>query len=580
MGYIGKVPADVLIDPHVDSAAITDGTIITADIANDAVTSAKLAENSVDSSELIDGSVDNSHLAGSIAVNKTLLTAGTGLTLSTNTLSVDAAQTQITSVGTLSSLSVSGQIGIGVSPNAPLQFSNDADTRKIVLYEGANNDYQFYGFGIEGSTLVYSTYTTSDDHVFFAGTGTSSRNELARITGGGTLKVKTSTFSTNIAEFLNPSGTTLVGAYCTGNPGSGQFYIKAAGGTTEVLLNSIGDSYLTGGSLGIGVTSPAYALDVRTSSGTASLQVRAPNDANARIRLIADNQDDNADNFQIIHTASDNDIEFQRWNGSAWRSDLIIDSSGNVGISNTNPQALLHVGSGTDTPFISATALVSNAGTTNLAIRNATSNIELLNYIDSAQGIIGCATNHPLIIRTNNANRITLANDGEFLFETARSGLSGAFVNDNGSTPYGIKIDFDSATPNNNTSYFITCQDSTNDKFIVYSDGDVQSRTNSYTGISDERLKENIVDATPKLDELNQVRVVNYNFIDEPDKKQLGVVAQELQGIFPKMVSEYGEDGYLGVKYSIFVPMLIKALQEADDKIDALTARIESLENT
>ena len=155
----------------------------------------------------------------------------------------------------------------------------------------------------------------------------------------------------------------------------------------------------------------------------------------------------------------------------------------------------------------------------------------------------------------------------------------GTFENDHSSTPYGIKLDFDSATPNNTTSYFITCQDSTNDKFIVYSNGAVQSRANSYTGISDERLKENIVDANPKLDELNQVRIVNYNFKDEPDKKQLGVVAQELQEIFPKMVSEYGEDGYLGVKYSIFVPMLIKALQEADDKIDALTARIEALES-
>ncbi len=41
------------------------------------------------------------------------MTAGTGLTLTTNTLSVDAAQTQITSVGTLSSLSVSGTLTLG-----------------------------------------------------------------------------------------------------------------------------------------------------------------------------------------------------------------------------------------------------------------------------------------------------------------------------------------------------------------------------------------------------------------------------------------------------------------------------------
>ena len=123
MAYIGKVPADVLIDPHVDSAAITDGTIITADIANDAVTSAKLAQNSVDSSELIDGSVDNSHLAGSIAMNKTNLTAGTGLTLSTDTLNVDAAQTQITSVGT---------IGTGVWQGTAIASAYlDADTAHL-----------------------------------------------------------------------------------------------------------------------------------------------------------------------------------------------------------------------------------------------------------------------------------------------------------------------------------------------------------------------------------------------------------------------------------------------------------------
>ena len=60
----------------------------------------------MDSAEIIDGSVDNSHLAGSIAMNKTLLAGGTGLTLSTNTLNVDAAQTQITSVGTIGTLSL------------------------------------------------------------------------------------------------------------------------------------------------------------------------------------------------------------------------------------------------------------------------------------------------------------------------------------------------------------------------------------------------------------------------------------------------------------------------------------------
>ena len=37
------------------------------------------------------------------------------------------------------------------------------------------------------------------------------------------------------------------------------------------------------------------------------------------------------------------------------------------------------------------------------------------------------------------------------------------------------------------------------------------------------------------------------------------------------------KDAY-GLTYAKFIPMLVKALQEADDKIDALTARIETLE--
>ena len=58
------------------------------------------------------GTITNAQLAGSIEVSKTLLTAGTGLTLTTDTLSVDAAQTQITSVGTLGSLTVSGDLTV------------------------------------------------------------------------------------------------------------------------------------------------------------------------------------------------------------------------------------------------------------------------------------------------------------------------------------------------------------------------------------------------------------------------------------------------------------------------------------
>jgi hypothetical protein len=124
--------------------------------------------------------------------------------------------------------------------------------------------------------------------------------------------------------------------------------------------------------------------------------------------------------------------------------------------------------------------------------------------------------------------------------------------------------------------------------FQVFGNGNVQNTNNSYGAISDARLKENVTDATPKLDELNQVRVVNYNLISDAQKvKQLGVIAQELALIFPGMVEETTPpdiDGVeqapeLSVKYSVFVPILIKAVQELSTKVDELTTRVTELES-
>ena len=129
--------------------------------------------------------------------------------------------------------------------------------------------------------------------------------------------------------------------------------------------------------------------------------------------------------------------------------------------------------------------------------------------------------------------------------------------------------------------------------FVVFSDGDVQNTNNSYGAISDQNKKENIVDATDKLDDINNVKIRNFNFIGET-KKQIGVIAQELETVFPalvKTIPDTDRDGNdLGtetksVKYSVFVPMLIKAMQELSAKVDvletentAIKARLDALE--
>lgn len=115
-------------------------------------------------------------------------------------------------------------------------------------------------------------------------------------------------------------------------------------------------------------------------------------------------------------------------------------------------------------------------------------------------------------------------------------------------------------------------------QYQVASNGNVTNTNNSYGSLSDARLKENITDATPKLENLNKLRVVNFNLKADPEKqKQIGLIAQEVEEVFPGLVETDGE-GNKSVKYSVLVPMLLKALQEQQAIITTLTERITALE--
>ena len=97
---------------------------------------------------------------------------------------------------------------------------------------------------------------------------------------------------------------------------------------------------------------------------------------------------------------------------------------------------------------------------------------------------------------------------------------------------------------------------------------------------SDQRLKENIVDANEALADINAIRVVNFNMIGR-DQKEIGVIAQEFENVFPSLVQEqYDENlggNYKTVIWGPLIWKLIKALQEADQKIEALKDEITQI---
>ena len=94
---------------------------------------------------------------------------------------------------------------------------------------------------------------------------------------------------------------------------------------------------------------------------------------------------------------------------------------------------------------------------------------------------------------------------------------------------------------------------------------------------SDKRLKENITDTAVKaLDKINRLNMVAFDFIESKKHEEIGLIAQEVETIVPRVVSRDPEnpDGYLHIDYAAFVPYLLKAIQELNQKIEKMEKTI------
>ena len=180
---------------------------------------------------------------------------------------------------------LTGNVGIETaSPNGKLQFASNVNTRKIVLWEGANNNYQFYGFGVEANTLVYSTYEATDDHVFFSGANTTSRNELMRIKGSGNVGIGT-TSPTSKISVVGGASNAGISIKSGGNAGVDPFRVTWTGGT-EGDMFVVDDS----GNVGIGAIGSSTATATPTELNLGSKYAdSAGSAAKAKLKIYEDN---------------------------------------------------------------------------------------------------------------------------------------------------------------------------------------------------------------------------------------------------------------------------------------------------
>jgi len=90
---------------------------------------------------------------------------------------------------------------------------------------------------------------------------------------------------------------------------------------------------------------------------------------------------------------------------------------------------------------------------------------------------------------------------------------------------------------------------------------------------SDKRLKENILPTRIKaMDIINKLDMVEFDFIENHKHEEVGLIAQEVEKIIPQAISRNpdNEDDFLHIDYNTFVPYLIKAIQELNQKIERL----------
>lgn len=109
----------------------------------------------------------------------------------------------------------------------------------------------------------------------------------------------------------------------------------------------------------------------------------------------------------------------------------------------------------------------------------------------------------------------------------------------------------------------------TNNRFKdAYFSGNVYAANGFYES-SDERLKDFGEGLKVNLDELSKLRKSYFTFKDKPEDLQIGISAQEIQKLYPEIVSET-DNGYLNVDYSKLAVIALAAIDKLNERVKKL----------
>jgi hypothetical protein len=359
-------------------------SVSSANLQGSLATIANLLGTNISSSTVLASTnVSSANLQGLTATIANLL----GTNISSGTVRASTSLIATGSNNTLGSLIVSGgNVGIGISPSAPLTFPLTTVNKKIALYDSTSNDHQFYGFGINTATLRYQTDSLSSNHVFYAAASSTSSTELMRINGSGSVGIgdpnpgalltvrsnksvaeinRTNSFylATNQAGIMLDSTSSNGGKFniwsemgSGGGPIGGLAIFDENASAYRMVIGSQGN-------VGIGTASPTVALDVvgaaKISSSITTANIQIVNVNSTTGIFLADQNKGlvysgiNTGVYWSNNFPTDGPVLFGWADGAlgttfstsppSRRVALAWNTAGNIGIGTTNPSSKLHI---------------------------------------------------------------------------------------------------------------------------------------------------------------------------------------------------------------------------------------------
>jgi hypothetical protein len=358
--------------------------------------------------------------------------------------------------------------------------------------------------------------------------------------------------------------------------------LQATGTQLDILsggaLGSPIMSLVHGGNVGIGTSSPSQRLHVRQDqSGTTAALIQNRNATGSpvsAVQFISGAYDLSDNRYAMIASDGGSNTTLQFWTGLGATpvERMRIDSSGNVGIGNSNPTTKLWVGSsgggsGTATPD------AISLGNTFANSAGDPAKTKLRLFQDNTPVYYGFGVSANLMEThvpsgasmawyTNATERMRIDSSGYLLVGTSSTFDNVSYLIAQFQGGVSTKIAGTGAT--SQMSFF-------NDNGRVGYIGTSGTTTTYYTS-SDARMKENVADAEDAGVLVDSIQVRKFDWKADGSHQRYGFIAQELYEIAPEAVGGTPEDEQMmGVDYSKLVPMMLKEIQ-------SLRARVAQLE--